>query len=264
MRYKQETYVKGEKTAFFTRIYWSAPEDSDREKIVLVPGLGMSGAYMQPLAEDLSDSYTVYVPELPGFGRSPKPPQALSISELTDALHNWAKAFPVRRAWYFGNSAGCQIIAGLAVHYSHLIKGAVLQGPVIDPHRRNAATQLLLFAKLAAYEPSALIAILLRDYFKSGIKRIMKTFNYSLQYKIEDYLPLMKVPAVVIWGENDKLISQQWAEEAAALLPDGRLIKVRDEAHTLNYTAPRLMANITAEFIDSNIKKEHKTINISG
>lgn len=247
----RETYIDAEEAAFFTRIYWSAPEDPEREKIVLVPGLGMSGAYMQPLAEELSDRYIVYVPELPGFGSSSKPRHVLTIPELADALHNWARALPLERAWYIGNSAGCQVITDLAVHYTHLIKGAVLQGPVIDPYRRHAALQLLLFGKLALYEPASQIRILIKDYMRCGIGRVIKTFKYSLQYKIEDYLPLMKVPAVVVWGEHDKLVSQQWAKEAAALLPDGRLITIANEAHTVNFTAPRLLAKITADFIES-------------
>lgn len=255
MRFTRETYVEGEKTVFFTRIYWSSSDDSEREKIVLVPGLGMSGAYMQPLAEELSHRFIVYVPELPGFGSSCKPRQVLTIRELTEALCRWANAVAVKKAWYIGNSAGCQIIAGLAVYHSHLIKGAVLQGPVMDPYRKHAAEQLLLFAKLAMHEPARLIRILLRDYMKCGIKRVIKTFKYSLQFKIEEYLPLMKMPAAVVWGENDELISRQWAEEAAALLPHGRFIKIQNEAHAVNYTAPQLLAEITAEFIElSNVR----------
>ncbi|MFW6290498.1 MAG: hypothetical protein ACOC0R_05980, partial [Mariniphaga sp.] len=46
-----------------------------------------------------------------------------------------------------------------------------------------------------------------------------------------------------------ELISQQWVEEAAALLQDGKLVKVPNEAHAVNFTAPWLLANIIAEFI---------------
>ncbi len=247
----RETYTKADKITFFTRVYHTAPEDSEREKIVLVHGLGMSGKYMQPLAEALCARYTVYVPDLPGFGKSSKPPHVLTIQELADALYIWCRVYPVKQAWYLGNSVGCQIIVDFAVHYSHCLKGVVLQGPVIDPCRRSETIQLLLFGKLALYEPAAVIMILLKDYMKSGIKRVFKTFRYSLQYKIEDYLPLMNIPAVVVWGENDELISQQWVEMAVALLPDGRLVKIPNEAHAVNFTAPRLLADITADFIDN-------------
>ena len=47
--------------------------------VVLVPGLGLSGRYMVPLAEHLSGECPVYAVDPPGFGRSrPKPPRALA------------------------------------------------------------------------------------------------------------------------------------------------------------------------------------------
>ncbi len=255
MRFARETYIETGRTKFYTRIYRSAPEDSGREKIVLVHGLGMSGSYLYPLAKELSDSYTVYVPDLPGFGKSSKPPHVLTIQELADALNEWAHLFPVEKAWYLGNSIGCQIIVDFTVRYSYMIKGAMLQGSAIDPYRRSFFRQLVLFGMLARYEPASLMMILLKDYLKSGIKRVLKTLEYAISYKTEDFLPLMKVPAVVIWGENDVLVSQKWSEEAASLIPLGNLKIITGESHTINYTNPQLLAKIASEFISSKTKK---------
>ena len=65
----------------------SAPKDS--LPVVLVHGLVVSSRYMMPLAELLSLHYRVYVPDLPGFGKSDKPPRALNVAELSDALNAW-------------------------------------------------------------------------------------------------------------------------------------------------------------------------------
>lgn len=259
MWYEKETYIEKGKVFFFTRVYLTAPEESEREKIVLVHGLGMSGVYMHKLAMKLSEKYAVYVPDLPGFGNSSKPPHVLNIQELAEALHIWGQAFPVEKAWYLGNSAGCQIITDFAIHYPHLIKGAVLQGPVMDPYMRNKSTQLQQFLKLSSREPASQILIMLKDYINCGIKRVWKTFKYALQYKTEDFLPHVKVPVLVVRGEKDKLVSQEWAEEAARLLSKGRLKIIPEEAHTVNYTAPRLLAGITGSFIESSKKEVHES-----
>jgi len=42
--------------------------------MVLVHGLVVSSRYMVPTAERLSPHHPVYVPDLPGFGKSDKPP----------------------------------------------------------------------------------------------------------------------------------------------------------------------------------------------
>src|SRR5437867_1857927 len=60
-----------------------------QEAVVLVHGLVVSSRYMIPTATRLAQHYRVYVPDLPGFGKSAKPSHTLTITELADALAAW-------------------------------------------------------------------------------------------------------------------------------------------------------------------------------
>src|SRR3712207_6887962 len=51
----------------------------------------------------------VHIPDLPGFGRSTKPPKVLTIPDLADALAAWMAEAGLGRAALVGNSLGCQI-----------------------------------------------------------------------------------------------------------------------------------------------------------
>lgn len=259
MSYLRETFIETGKHLFFTRIYRTVPEDSGREKIVLIHGLGMSGKYLHHLASRLSEKYTVYVPDLPGFGNSSKPAFVLNIQELADALHDWTQAFPVDKAWYLGNSAGCQIIIDFTFHYPARVQGLILQGPVIDPYQQSMGKQLLQFIKLMPYEPASVTLLMLIEYAKSGLRRLIETFRFSLQYKIRENLPHIMVPVLVVRGEFDKLVSQKWAEEATGLLPEGRLNVFAGEGHTIIYSAPGLMAQIVYEFTETEKIEKHES-----
>src|SRR5215211_8658022 len=57
-----------------------------RPALVLVHGLAVSGNYLLPTAAELLDDFTVYIPDLPGFGVSDKPRRVLEIVELADVL----------------------------------------------------------------------------------------------------------------------------------------------------------------------------------
>src|SRR6185295_9883362 len=81
--------------------------------IVLVHGLGVSGRYMLPVGQVLAEHHRVLIPDLPGFGRSDKPPQVLSVSRLAEVLSAWLKATGIPRADFLGNSIGCQVIVDL-------------------------------------------------------------------------------------------------------------------------------------------------------
>jgi len=56
----------------------------------------MSSRYMVPLALELARDSAVYAPDLPGFGRSSKPPKVLDMVELADALAAWTGASTMR------------------------------------------------------------------------------------------------------------------------------------------------------------------------
>ena len=118
------------------------PLPNNGPALILVHGLVVSSRYMAPIAEALSAHYRVYVPDLPGFGKSGKPPHVLSLVELSDTLAAWMQEAGLERAAFLGNSFGCQIIADLAVRHPGRVERAVLQGPTMDPRGRTVLRQI--------------------------------------------------------------------------------------------------------------------------
>jgi 2-hydroxy-6-oxonona-2,4-dienedioate hydrolase len=93
------------------------PQEVTTLPVVLLHGLGVSGRYMMPTAERLAVHYKVFVPDLPGFGRSDKPRHALGVPALADLLSAWLDGLGIGEAVFLGNSLGCQVIVDLAIRY---------------------------------------------------------------------------------------------------------------------------------------------------
>ena len=106
---------------------------ADASTIVLVHGLSVSSGYMMPTAVRLASSFHVYLPDLPGFGRSPKPSHILNVVELSDALASWMQTMNLPPATFLGNSMGCQVIVNFALRYPKCIERAILVSPTMDP-----------------------------------------------------------------------------------------------------------------------------------
>src|SRR5690349_660164 len=83
--------------------------------VVLVHGFGVSGTYMLPLAEALAERFSVFVPDLPGYGRSEHPDTPLGVAALADALTGCLDALGLERPVLVANSLGCQVVTELAV-----------------------------------------------------------------------------------------------------------------------------------------------------
>src|SRR4029453_7770038 len=89
--------------------------------VVLLHGYGISGSYMVPLGRSLAPSFSVFVPDLPGFGRSEQPRQPLSIAELASALADLLDVVGLERPAFVANSMGCQVVTELAVRRPHRV-----------------------------------------------------------------------------------------------------------------------------------------------
>jgi pimeloyl-ACP methyl ester carboxylesterase len=217
--------------------------------VVLVHGYGLSGAYMLPLARALAGCATSYAPDLPGQGKSDAARERLGISALADVLGDWIDAAGLGRVPVVANSFGCQIATDLAVRRPECVGPLVLIGPTIDPTQRRARHQLAAAMRDSSREPFSLLAIAARDNAQTGIRPLLATARIALHDHIEDRLPRLAQPAVVVWGELDGFVGREWAERVAALLPRGRLVVVPGEPHAVHYTRPALVADIVLELL---------------
>jgi pimeloyl-ACP methyl ester carboxylesterase len=195
----------------------------DRPPVVLVHGLGMSSRYMVPLARCLAPHFRVHAPDLPGFGMSEKPRQALSVRQLADALAAWMEMSGLRRAALIGNSLGCEILVEFALRYPDRALRLVLQGPTPDPHFVSPLRQIAFFAVTGLFERPSLAWVALSDYLRCGIRRYISTFHDMNANRMEGKLPHVAARTLVVWGTRDYLVPRGSAEHVARLLREGRL-----------------------------------------
>ena len=159
-------------------------------------------------------------------------------------------AVGLKRAVLVGNSMGCQIIADLAVRYPELVERAVLQGSTMDPRGRSVSRQVARFLLDMTREPPSLLSIELRDYLAAGTRRGWHTLRYALEDRIEENLPRLRAPVLVVRGSRDPICPQRWAEEMVQILPKSRLVVLPGAAHAANFGAPEELVNVIREFLE--------------
>lgn len=228
----------------------SSDPPPDAPVIVLVHGLALSGKYMVPTAEVLAPDHRVYVPDFPGFGDSGKPNRVLDVPGLADALAAWMRAVGLERAMLLGNSFGCQIIADLAARYPDRVERAVLQGPTTPADERSWLWQFIRWQQNSPHNPPEMGEIARQDYAKCGLVRALLTFQFSLNDRIEDKLPQIEAPTLVVRGSVDPICPQDWVEYVTRQLPRGELAIIPDVAHTLVFTSPHELVEVSRPFLE--------------
>ena len=227
-----------------------------RTRLVFVHGLGVSVRYLEPTMVRLAQEHPVAGPDLPGFGRSGTPSKALDTTGLGKALAAWLDTRGIGPAIFVGNSYGCQVIVELAIQDPSRVVGLVLNAPTMDPAHRTIFGQLWRVLADIPFEPWRLGFLVAYDYLRARPFRLLATLRHALADHIEEKLPDIVAPTIVVCGALDPVVTVAWAAEAARLVglssrgaAGATLSIVPAAAHALPYDDPSSFATLIDAFV---------------
>lgn len=216
--------------------------------VVLVHGLAVSSRYMIPLANELAADHPVFVPDLPAFGRSQRPPQTPTVENLAGYLGEWMRLHGIGRAVLVGNSMGCQIMVEFARRYRDMVVAGVMLGPTMDPSGSFVGQAIRLLAD-QFFEPLSLIALQAFEYVNTGPVITARVYMNAYRHPMRARLAAFDAPALVLRGERDTIVSREWAEEVARRLPQGRLEEIAGAGHAINYNSAKQVGDAVRRFV---------------
>lgn len=218
--------------------------------VVCVNGAGVSSRELRPLVSRLAVAHDAWTVDLPGFGQSAKPDVALGLPALAEAMEDWLSAAGLPEVVLVGTSFGCQIAVEAAVRFPGRVRGLVLVGPTVDPEGRAWAPLFTRWLVNSVREDPRMARLNLADYRDAGLRRVFGAFREAMRDRIEDKLPLVTAPTLVVRGEYDRLVDQAWAEEVTRLLPKGRLRVLPELPHMVPFRDPDALVPHIARFLE--------------
>ena len=216
--------------------------------VVLVHGLGMATDYLEPTMHALGNAIAVSALDLPGFGGSRPAPRHRSLAEIADALVGWLRARGIVTPILFGQSHGCQVVVEALSRAPGVASALVLNAPTMVAEHRSILAQLWRVALDTPREPLSLVPHVARDYLRAGPVRILATLNDALRDRIEDKLPTVSVPVVIVTGARDPVSPPAWCERLARLTGvraggnAARLVVIPGAAHAVPFSHPAAVA----------------------
>ncbi len=218
--------------------------------VVLLHGLGSRKEDWLPVLEPMAQKYRLLVPDQIGFGRSDKPLLDYSIQTYVDFLNEFLRQLKVEKASLVGESLGGWI-AGLYVAEisggAHLIPveklvlvdaaGLKQDKPIPDLNPSSLAAMRGLM-EAVFYDTSWLNEDALRKTFtdklatKDGytVRSILSNPALGAE-RLDDRLASIKVPTLVTWGKQDKLLPIGAGERYAAGIAGARLVSFEKCGH---------------------------------
>ena len=124
----------------------------------------------------------------------------------------------------------------------------VLQGPTVDPQAHGLPRLRRWFVnsvREGMTQPNETFG----QWAKAGPRVFVRTLLFMDRHRIEEVLPGVRAATLVVRGSRDPIVPQRWAEEAARLLPDGRLEVIDGETHTIVLSAPQRLVRVAVPFL---------------
>lgn len=241
-------------------------EGGQGEPLILVHGFGGDKNHFNRVARELTRHYRVIALDLPGFGASSAPTEArYGVREQTERLGQFMDVLGLPSAHFGGSSMGGWIAAAFAVLQPQRVESLWLLAPsglitAEESEVRRAyreTGELLLVAERPEDFPHLAALVMSRPPYVPGpvrqrlaeqaaaraphLKRIFATLVEEA-FWLEPQMRGHAVPALVVWGEEDRVLHPSGAEVFGQLLPNASVQRLPGIGHLPMIEAPEVTA----------------------
>ncbi|NUU17574.1 alpha/beta hydrolase [Cellulomonas humilata] len=223
--------------------------DRGRPVFVLVHGLGMSHRYLARLQRELAPCGTTHCIDLPGFGGTRRPGEAMSIAVAATLLGATLDLLGVHSAVLVGHSMGAQFVSELAVQRPPLASHLVLIGPAADPRRARRLLLALDLARDALREPLSGNALTTADYVRCGPRWYLMELAVMLAFRTDARVRHVQVPTLVIRGGDDPIARERWCTDLSDVAGRGSLVQIPGHRHLVQHSAAERTAAAVLQLV---------------
>ena len=214
------------------------------------------------LAAHLAKSCHVLTATLPGWNGTPRPPTLNRVSQLAELCLRYLEEKELKNVLVVGSSLGGWIAAEMALQdRAHRLSGlVVINGGGVDvPGQTIADVSSLSPQELAAlsfHDPSKLPTppppTEEQKAIRVGNLRALAAFAsnpYMHDPTLMGRLPSLRLPALFIWGESDRVISPVYGRAFAAAVPGSTFALVPKAGHLPWMEQPEAVQAILDPFV---------------
>jgi len=231
--------------------------------VFILHGWGASAQNWQRVKEILeSNGFNVLVPDLPGFGANPPPPEPWSVDDYVEWVKSLSEKQNFSPFFLLGHSFGGRIAIKFAVKYPEEVKGLILCGvPALRAEENTTKLVAWAASKISSrfyflpfYKTFRKIfyRYILRKTDYVRLEGVMKeTFKKVIDENLAPYLPQIRQKTLIVWGERDNFVPVEVGSFAKERIPNSELIIFPDIGHKLYRDIPEKFSEVLLRFFNT-------------
>ena len=259
--------------------------------IVFVHGVAVNGDLWRRVVPGLAGSYRCITPDLPWGSHSAalKPDTDLSLPGMARIVADFLDALDIDDVAVVANDTGGAVAQALVGNHPDRISRLVLAScdafekfpPTpqkyleVIAHSRMLTWLVAYTAKFKLIQrlPTAygyvtsrpMPADIMRSYTgpvrlnpgtRRDFRRMLRAVDTKYTFEAADRLSTFDKPALVLWGENDKIFPREHGRRLAELLPRGEFALVPNSRTFIPEEQPQLLATAIEDFLAAQARTE--------
>jgi pimeloyl-ACP methyl ester carboxylesterase len=229
-------------------------EGGTGEVLLLIHGFGGDKDNFTRIARLLTPHYRVIIPDLPGFGEATRNPKAsYAMADQVARVHGFVTQLGIGRLHLGGNSMGGFIAAQFAVPYGHMVHSVWLLDPAgtaashdsdMVRHYEKTGECPLLVRRVENFDATVRATTHKTPFLPRFVRTTLGrrgVADFELHTRIlrqmqdsplleQTYQP-MATPALIVWGEEDRILSPAGAAAFKLLFPHAQVIMMQATGH---------------------------------
>jgi pimeloyl-ACP methyl ester carboxylesterase len=244
---------------------------SGGEPVVLLHGFGSSKENWLALAPLLGRRHRIIAPDLPGFGESGFYPDShYGLGAQAERMASFIHSQIGQPVHLVGSSMGGGIAGLIAARFPEIVRSVTLMNAAGVPGARCSHFEQMVASgrneliPRTLGETAKLMSLVVArgaslGFLAAPLLQAELVHRYGVNHRVfSDILGVdvepavefsrIQVPALVLWGERDRVLDVSSAEAIAHLIPGSRRIVIPDVGHLPMIEAPFLTARALREF----------------
>ncbi len=236
--------------------------------VLLLPGPTDSWRSYEPVLDRMPQWIRAISVSQRGHGDSDKPSTGYGVEDFAGDAVELLNALEIDRAVLVGHSGSCMVARRVALDHPQRVAGLVLEASPTNA-RTDAARQFVNSVVLGLADPidpdfarsfvadtssdnvaPEVVDTLVEDILKVPARVWRAMFSRLLDYDDTSELGRVDAPTLLIWGDDDALVSREMQDLLADRLPRAELIVYPGVGHTPRWDDSRQFSEDLVTFVE--------------